>query len=59
MVVDRAKNHQGPRKTKRKLDFGCVSPGQICIFMYSPELEYRGAVHADVLLFAHVHQICF
>ena len=34
----------GSEKNKRKLDFWCVSPGQICIFMYNPELEYRGVV---------------
>ena len=31
-------------KNKRKLEFWCVSPGKICIFMYNPELEYRGTV---------------
>ena len=34
----------GSRKNKRKLDFWCVSLGQICIFMYNLELEYRDAV---------------
>ena len=38
------KQELGSEKNKRKLDFWCVSPWQICIFMYNPELEYRGAV---------------
>ena len=40
----------GSEKNKRKLEFWCVSPGQICIFMYSPELEYRGPVQ-DICTF--------
>ena len=34
----------GSRKNKIKLYFWCVSPRQICIFMYNLELEYRGTV---------------
>ena len=37
-------------KNKRKLDFWCVSLGQICIFMYDLESEYRGAVQ-DICTF--------
>ena len=40
----------GLGKNKRNLYFWCVSLGQICIFMYNPELKYRGAVQ-DICTF--------
>jgi len=44
------RDESGSRENKRKLYFFCVSPGQICIFMYNLELEYRGAVE-DICTF--------
>ena len=31
-------------KNNIKLEFLCVTPGQICTFMYKRKLEFRGAV---------------
>ena len=38
------KQASGLGKNKRKLEFLCVSPRQICIFLYKRKLDYRGVV---------------